>query len=487
MRKKPNILFLMADQLAPQVLQPYGGLVCRTPHIERLARDGVVFESAYCNYPVCAPARAAFMSGRLPSRVGSYDNACELPSQVPTFAHYLRDTGYHTCLSGKMHFIGADQLHGFEDRVTSDVYPPDFSWIFDWSLGIEASLPWYHSMRAVIDAGSGSENPNLDYDEEVTRQAVRWLHDHSEQRRDQPFFLATSFISPHDPYVAPPEYWARYSDEDIDAPRVPEIPIDELDPHSRRLYYHIGRHREEIGPNDVRRARRAYYAVMTWLDERIGRVLAALDVIGAADDTIIVVSADHGDFLGERGFWYKMSFFEWAVRVPLVVHAPSLFSPRRVRENTSLVDLFPTFLEWAGDGRMPELVSPIDGTTLNGLLAGNSRDWPDTVFSENCGEGTEGPAFMVRRGRWKYIASEADPPLLYDLEADPDECRNLAGDESVRIIESGLDDEVRMQWNAAALREEVERSQRIRLFVRRALETGTRTPWDWRPGYSPAD
>jgi choline-sulfatase len=176
MPSSPNILFLMADQLTPRVLQPYGGSVCRTPHIERLGRDGVVFENAYCNHPICAPSRSAFVSGRLPSRIGSYDNASELPSTVPTFAHYLRDMGYHTCLAGKMHFIGADQLHGFEDRVTSDVYPADFSWTADWSLDAEAWLPYYHySMRAVLDAGPWRRSVNTEYDEEVAVEAVRWL------------------------------------------------------------------------------------------------------------------------------------------------------------------------------------------------------------------------------------------------------------------------------------------------------------------------
>ena len=481
MQKTPNILFLMADQLAPQVLQPYGGAVCRTPNIERLGRDGVVFENAYCNYPICAPARFSFMSGRLPSRIGSYDNACEFPSEVPTFAHYLRDMGYHTCLAGKMHFIGADQLHGFEERVTSDVYPADFSWTSDWSVGVEEWLPWYHSMRSVRNAGPWRRSVNTEYDEEVAIEAVRWLHDHADHHHDQPFFLAASFISPHDPYLPPAEYWDRYTDDEIDDPRVPDIPLDERDPHSRRLYYITGRHLDEIGGDDVRRARRAYYAVMTWLDDRIGRVVGTLDDIGAADDTVIVLSADHGDFLGERGLWYKMSFLEWSARVPLIVHAPKSFAPRRVHENTSLMDLFPTFLEWAGDGQMPELFAPIDGTGLNGLLAGNARDWPDTALSEYCGEGTEYPMFMVRRGRWKYIFSEGDPPLLYDLDADPDELENLAGGETTRAIESELETEVRRQWEPAALKDEVQRSQRLRLFLRRTLATGKRTPWDWQP------
>ena len=131
--KPPNILILMADQMTPRVLSAYGGQVAKTPTIDRLAREGVVFENAYCNSPLCAPSRYALMSGQLPSATGGYDNAAEFAADTPTFAHYLRAAGYLTLLSGKMHFCGADQLHGFEERLTTDIYPADFGWTPDWS------------------------------------------------------------------------------------------------------------------------------------------------------------------------------------------------------------------------------------------------------------------------------------------------------------------------------------------------------------------
>ena len=348
MAKQPNILYLMMDQLAPQVLAPWGGKVCRTPNIERLADDGVVFENAYCNYPICAPARFSFMSGRLPSRIGAYDNATEFPSEVPAFSHYLRDMGYHTCLSGKMHFVGADQLHGFEDRITTDVYPSDFTWTSDWSLSTETWFPWYHSMRGVLDAGPLRRSVNTDYDQEVAVEAARWLHDHADVAGERPFFLAASFISPHDPYLAPQPHWDLYEGVEIDDPVVPDLPMEERDPHSQRLHYTTGRHVEEVTPADVRRMRRAYYAVMTWVDDRIGGILDALEAIGQRDNTIVVLAADHGDMLGERGLFYKMSFFEYSVRIPMIVHAPARFKPARVKENVSLIDLMPNL---SGVGR----------------------------------------------------------------------------------------------------------------------------------------
>ena len=137
---------------------PYGHKVVKTPTIDKLAASGVVFERAYSPSPLCAPARAIFMSGRLPSRTGVYDNAAEFPSAVPTFAHYLRQEGYRTVLSGKMHFVGPDQLHGFEERLTTDIYPADFGWTPDWRLKQERIDWWYHNMSSVKEAGPASIN-----------------------------------------------------------------------------------------------------------------------------------------------------------------------------------------------------------------------------------------------------------------------------------------------------------------------------------------
>ena len=128
MTDKPNIILFMVDQLTSFVLNTYGGTVCKTPNIDALAARGTVFENAYCNYPLCAPSRFSMMSGRLPSRIGAYDNGAEFAASIPTFAHYLRLSGYYTCISGKMHFVGPDQYHGFEERLTTEIYPADMSW-----------------------------------------------------------------------------------------------------------------------------------------------------------------------------------------------------------------------------------------------------------------------------------------------------------------------------------------------------------------------
>ncbi|MDE0045701.1 MAG: choline-sulfatase [bacterium] len=481
MARRPNILFIMVDQLAPQVLSAYGGTGVETPHLDRLAGKGVVFENAYCNFPLCAPARFSMLSGRLPSRIGAFDNAVEFPASTPTVHHYLRVAGYRTCLAGKMHFVGPDQLHGYEERVTTDVYPADFLWSPDWSLDDESWLEWYHSMNAVLDAGPHRRSVNVAYDDEVEFEAIRWLHEHADSSDERPFALTVSYISPHDPYLAPPYWWEKYRDAEIDPPRVADIPLGERDPHSRRHWFLTGRHLTEISETDVMRMRRAYFAVTNYVDAKVGRLLTALDEIGASDDTLVVFTSDHGDSLGERGLFFKMSFFEWSVRVPLILHAPFAFAPRRVGANVSHLDLFPTLLDVACDGALPELAAPIDGLSLAPLASGSGMDGPGLVCAEYTAEGVKAPMVMVRKGPFKLISCPTDPPLLFDLDADPDELRNLAECTGHTHVRAELEADVDRTWDVQALDTAVRRSQTARRLVGAALDTGRRTPWDFQP------
>ena len=481
MAKRPNLLLIMADQLAPQVLPAYGHPRVRTPHLDRLAEEGVVFEKAYCNFPLCAPARFSMLSGRLPSRIGAFDNAVEFPATTPTFHLYLRLAGYRTCLAGKMHFVGPDQLHGYEERVTTDVYPADYLWTPDWRLDDETWLEWYHDMSRVLDAGPHRRSVNVAYDDEAEFEAVRWLHEHADGGDDRPFALTVSFISPHDPYLAPPYWWDLYRDVEIDAPRVGDIPLAERDPHSRRHWFLTGRHRAEVGESDVLRMRRAYYAVTSYVDAKVGRLMDTLREIGAAGDTLVVFTSDHGDSLGERGLFFKMSFFEWSARVPLIVHAPFAFAPRRVGVNVSHLDLFPTLLEAAGDGALPELAAPIDGHSLAPLVSGGAQDGPDVACAEYTAEGVREPLLMVRKGPYKLIRSPGDPPLLFDLDNDPDELENLAASPTCVAVRAELEAVVSETWDVEALDAAVRESQSVRRLVSAALGTGTRTSWDYQP------
>ena len=214
---RPNILFVMFDQMAALSLPVYGHPVAHAPHMARLAARGTLFENAYCASPLCSPSRFAMLTSRLPSRIGAYDNATELPASVPTLMHHLRNAGYRTCLSGKMDFTGADQLHGYEERLTTDLSPSDFSWVPDWEHPDQVQ-PWFHMLQSVAEAGPCDHSLSLQYDEEACQQAVHWLHAAANRPDGRPFMLTLSIMHPHDPYQGPRRFWDLYQDAEIDSP-----------------------------------------------------------------------------------------------------------------------------------------------------------------------------------------------------------------------------------------------------------------------------
>ncbi|MBS0394094.1 MAG: choline-sulfatase, partial [Proteobacteria bacterium] len=387
MHERPNILVLMADQLTAGALPAYGNRVARTPHIDGLAEAGVVFESFYCNSPLCAPSRFSFMAGQLPSAIGAYDNAAEFPAEVPTFAHYLRHAGYQTSLSGKMHFCGPDQLHGFEERLTTDIYPADFGWTPDWTR-FEERPGWYHTMDSVTQAGPCTRTNQIDFDDEVVYAARQKLFDVARGRDRRPFFMVVSMTHPHDPYTIPHEYWNRYREQDIDMPRV-RIAAAEQDPHSKRIRHVIGLGLQTPNEAQIRAARHAYYGAVSYVDDQVGALLATLREARLADNTVVLLIADHGDMLGERDLWFKMSFFEPACRIPLIVHAPGRFAPRRVAGSASLLDLLPTLAELGSPGAPAQLAAPPGGRSLVPALEGGAA--PDEVIGEYLGESAIAP------------------------------------------------------------------------------------------------
>ena len=477
---RPNIVVIMADQLAPQFTGAYGHPIAKTPHLDALAERGMRFDAAYCNSPLCAPSRFAFMSGQLISRIAAYDNASEFKASVPTFAHYLKTLGYRTCLSGKMHFVGPDQMHGFEDRVTTDIYPADFAWTPDWEAPDERIDKWYHNMQTVKESGLAQATFQIDYDDEVGFAARRWLFDVARNRGkgdDAPFALVASFIHPHDPYVARPEWWNLYSDDKIELPR--DVPaLEDQDPFSRRLMDGIEASYVPLTDEEVLRARRAYLANVSYFDSKIGEIVQTLTEMGTIDDTIIIATADHGDMLGERGLWYKMNFFEHSARVPLVMAGPGIVQGT-AQNAVSLVDLLPTFLEIA-DGDHQLLGEPIDGRSLMPLARGET-DPVDEAIGEYCAEMTGFPVIMIRRGTFKYIHCDSDPPQLYDLRADPGERRNLAARAEHADIAARFAAEVAARWDGAALRKQIITTQRSRRALHAAMEAGASESWDYNP------
>lgn len=478
---RPNILVVQADQLTALVLPMYGGGAHATPHMNRLAERGVTFLNAYSNNPVCAPSRAAMLTGRLSSVVGCYDNAADFPSSTLTLAHYLRHQGWRTCLSGKMHFAGAEQLHGFEERVTTDIYPSDFGWTADWTQRRQPYAPSRMSLRSIVEAGLCERNLQIDYDEEVAYRAEQWLYDRTRSEDERPFLLWASFTHPHNPFVTTKPYWDLYEHDRIDLPRVPFIPIAERDPWSQRYAYTIRADEHDISEEQLRVARHAYYAMTSYFDAQLGRLLGVLERTGQADNTYVFVVSDHGEMLGERGSWFKFQPFEGSVRIPMIAAGPGLARGRTEARGVSLMDLLPTFNDLVGDGKPMAPVDRLDGLSLAGMLHGTDTTRGDDVMMEFLGEGVFAPACILRQDGFKYVYCRHDPPMLFDLKADPDERHNLAGRPEHAAREARLREQVLARWDYPVLEQTILASQQRRLFAQRALLQGRFTPWDYQP------
>ena len=473
--EKPNIVFVMADQMTAKALPFYGHSVVKAPTLSRLAKEGIVFENAYCNSPLCGPSRTSMMTGLLPSKAGGYDNAHNFSSALPTFAHYMRLGGYLTCLSGKMHFTGPDQLHGFEERLTTDIYPSDFSWTPNW--GEPEAKVAFQDMKNVLETGPCVRSLQIDYDDEVSNKACGWLYDRARDKSEHPFLLTVSFTSPHDPYVARPEYWNLYRDEEIDLPQVPPILIDQMDEHSKRIRTHYSIDKAKVTDEEIRRARHGYYASIEYIDAKVAGLIQVLKETGLSKNTLVVFASDHGDMMGERGLYYKKTFFEWSSRVPLVFWADGQLSPQRISETVSLLDILPTFVDLADT---TDDMIEADGASLMPLLKGKTLG-PRSILGEFLSEGVFEPTFMLVRGRLKLFYSEKDPSILFDVDADPDELTNLSDDPNYAQAMEEMLAEARATWDISTLKTQIVKDQDRRRLIYRSHKIGQPPVWDFQP------
>lgn len=420
--RKPNILMIMADQLTPMMLGCYGNRQVISPNIDALAARSRVYDCAYTPNPLCAPARAALMTGRYTSDTLSYDNTSALSCEEPTFCHALVNAGYDTVLSGKMHFVGPDQLHGFTHRLTTDIFPARFCWLpkfLDADKHVMQPDTWgnAYNYRAVT-ACPQEWNQGIQYDEETHVKAREYLYRRRKAGAEDPFFLCVSYHHPHDPFQPPRKYWDMYEGRDIDVPDIDDRPLTgdtKLDE-----WLNTGFHRTDAFPikgrENLTAVRRAYMALVTYIDDKVGQLLEDLRLTGYDENTIVIFTSDHGDMLGERGMVQKRCFYEWSSRIPLLISMPGE-GGARVTQPVSLLDLSATLIDMAGG-------DPLPGGDSYSLLGDVSTRPP--VFCESHGEGILWPCYMVREGAYKYTVILDHERQLFNVEEDPYEQRNLA-------------------------------------------------------------
>ncbi len=467
MATRPNILILMTDEHSPQWSAPYGNRLVHTPALDRLAAAGITMDNAYCNSPLCVPSRMSFMTGRYVHRIGAWDNGSVLPSDAVTWAHRFAAAGYRTAIAGKMHFQGLDQWHGFQSRLVPEIHGAGpLGAVPPWRAPRGATDPARSgggggARQRILGAGPGRGH-GVAYDEAVRDASVAFLRQRAAGPGASPFVLCASFISPHFPLLAPTDDFNRYW---------PDVPMPQLPRGAHPFYDRLLDHFDLRGlqAEQVRRARAAYFGLVTFVDRLIGEVLDTLESSGLAEDTLVVYTADHGEMLGEHDLWWKCCFYEHASRVPMLLRWPGrLPAGQRRAEVCSLVDLVATLLSYAGlpAGGPDDPAGPLDGDSLADVLTptgvGGAAAWKNEAFSEYHAHASAHPMRMVRRGRFKLNYVLDEPCELYDLEADPGETRNLAELAEYAGVRAQLTHRVLAGWPARRLEHRLREDHRAR-------------------------
>jgi choline-sulfatase len=428
--KARNVLILCSDQHARGVSGCYGHPVVQTPHIDALAARGVRFNRAYTPSPVCVSARACMATGYYAHQVDAWDNAAPYTgTEASSWGHALTAHGVHVTTIGKLHYRSAADPTGFPDQRLA-MHVKDGSGNL-YGLLREAMPPLTTFRPQIENAGAGTSE-YARYDAAVADAAARWLRD--EARTREPWALMVSFADPHPPFVAPPGFADQYSPDDVPLPddwQVADWP--------RHLEIDWLRRQQMIDtPFDeatVRRAIATYYAMVSYVDAQIGRVLAALRDAGYQDDTLVIYTSDHGEMLAEHGLWFKCCMYEGSAGVPLIVAGPGVPAGAVCDTPVSLVDLYPTLLDALG-ATPPQEEPPRPGRSL--LDIARAPVETRAVFSEFHGALSRSGMFMLFDGRWKYVYYADAAPQLFDLATDPHERVDRSGDPTLADIVAGL-------------------------------------------------
>ncbi len=438
---RPNILFILSDQHSKFHLGCYGDSLVRTPHLDRLASEGMRFANAYTPSPLCVPARMAFMTGRRPSANQVWGNDHILNSALPTWAHTLGAAGYETALIGRMHFVGPDQRHGFEHRPIGEysaLHPGAARQGGPMFKSIPASTSG-QTRECVEIAGYGRTTYQA-FDDRVAEAACAYLAEKA-QAPNRPFAAVAGFVLPHCPFFAPKDLYDYYYDRvDVPQPDPTGEPEAVTNFKKRRLID------EPLPKERIRVARAAYFGLCEYFDRKVGQLLDQLDETGLRDNTLVIYSSDHGEMAGEHGCWWKSNYYEGSVGVPLIARLPGVI-PAGVENPVlcNLLDWAPTAVEVAGGEPLPAT----DGHSLWRELQGHADDArPDTTFSELGPSRGDSPSRMIRQGPWKlYKYHDDTPPALFNLADDPGEWNDLGSDGAYAALRQHLLDQLYADWN----------------------------------------
>lgn len=420
--KPTNLLVIMSDEHNPKIMGASGHPIVKTPNLDALAREGTMLTSAYTTSPVCVPARAAFALGKYVHQVGYWDNADAYDGALPSWHHRLRENGHRVDSIGKLHFRGLEgDDYGFDDmQIAMQIVEGKG----DLMGLVRRDLPERGMSWKIAKLAGPGETSYTAYDREIATRAQIWLHEEARKHEDKPWVLFVSFVCPHFPLVAPAEFYYQYPVADMPVPK--QYRPDERPQHPYLADYAGSFSYDKFfDAEKLKKAIAAYYGLVSFVDDNVGKVLRALDSTGLSENTRVLYTSDHGDNLGARGLWGKSTMYEEVAGVPLIIKGPEIPRGKKIATPASHVDIYPFIMQSTGEDRS-SMYDRHPGVSLFDLTNGASPD--RNVLSEYHGMGSTTGAFMIRHGRYKYVHYVAYQPQLFDLETDPEELNDLAAD-----------------------------------------------------------
>lgn len=455
--KPSNLLFILSDEHQRDISGCYGDRIAITPNIDRLAARGTRFTSAYTPCPICVPARAALATGRWVHQVGAWDNAIPYRGEIPSWHRHIRDNGSKVVSIGKLHFRATTDDNGFSEEILP-------LHVLDGQGDLIGMLREPPAKRGSMPALAASAGPGKstynDYDIDITEQACRWLKERTANSADKPWALFVSLVRPHFPLTAPPEFYDLYDPDRFPMPRL-------YDEAGRQLHPAVQAVRSIMDYDDhfadeaaVRRGLASYYALVSFLDDNIGKILKALDEAGLTDRTRVIYSSDHGDNVGCRGMWGKSVMFEESAAIPLVIAGPDIAQGVVCETPVSLIDCYRSAIEAVGCP-VPQEDLALPSQSLWAIAKGEQPE--RTVLSEYHAAGSVTATFMIRHGRWKYVYHVGYRPELYDLAVDPGETTDLAERPEMAAVLAECEAELRRICDPEAVNARAFADQRRRI------------------------
>jgi len=471
-----NLLILLSDEHNKRMLGVSGHSHVKTPNLDNLANEGVLFQNAYCNSPICVPSRAILATGRYNAEIGYWDNADPYDGKIPSWGHRAVEGNCDAVSIGKLHFLDDQAPTGFSEQIN----PLNVVGGVGDLLGlIRQELPVRKGAANMAkDVGSG-ETTYSNYDKKIAEDATKWIL--NRKAGDKPWVLFVSFVCPHFPLIAPPEFYDMYPENEVPWPL-----LYEEHQRSKHPYYEAMRkcmnYDDYFDEEKVRKATSAYFGLCSFLDHNVGLVLDALQNSQFADNTNIIYTSDHGDALGMRGMWGKSTMFEESAGVPMILKGPNLPKSKKIKTPVSLVDIFPTVVDSLNLSPNSRDID-LPGKSLL-KIAQETDDYERVVLSEYHAAASPVGAFMLRKGKYKYVYfAEGYDPQLFNLEEDPYEQNDLFSNENFKDILNSFYDNLLKICDPEAVNKRAKKEQNDKILKHGGIEA-IKQRGDF--GYSPA-